>query len=361
MKKIVLLMMGLFFLSGFASAYRVNIDAPDTLPIGKPLIVNGTTTFGIGTPIDVVLYYQLTTTTEIKRKIAYVQSDYSFRTVFDTTGLKSGMYKVEVPTNGMGDSVSVRVVYLVDRADDIQLSSPTTQNFNGKIFISGTIKGDENSGVQIEVIGPDNFVVFGPRFINTNYQGTFTTDVPISGPGDYEVSFTDARGYVGKRIITIKELQSLTSAPNPTTTTISVVSAHTKSSRDNPAYFAIKTGFGQVTIHTSSAIDWVIEYVDEKGVIQLVNGQGEQYPEQIQLQGKGKTLYIKVYPVKYSVNSEVFIYAENALSVVISPSVPEPFAAVTRNTPTSTPASPLFPVIGILSLGIAAVAAKKKF
>jgi len=361
MKKIVLLMMGLFFLSGFASAYRVNIDAPDTLPIGKPLIVNGTTTFGIGTPIDVVLYYQLTTTTEIKRKIAYVQSDYSFRTVFDTTGLKSGMYKVEVPTNGMGDSVSVRVVYLVDRSDDIQLSSPTTQNFNGKIYISGTIKGDENSGVQIEVIGPDNLVVFGPRFINTNYQGTFTTDVPISGPGDYEVSFTDARGYVGKRIITIKELQSLTSAPNPATTTVSVVSAHTKSSRENPAYFAIKTGFGQVTIHTSSSIDWVIEYVDEKGVIQLVNGQGEQYPEQIQLQGKGKTLYIKVYPVKYSVNSEVFIYAENALSVVISPSVPEPFAAATQNTPTSTPASPLFPVLGIVALGIAAGAAKKKF
>ncbi len=361
MKKIVLLMMGLFFLSGFASAYRVNIDAPDTLPIGKPLIVNGTTTFGIGTPIDVVLYYQLTTTTEIKRKIAYVQSDYSFRTVFDTTGLKSGMYKVEVPTNGMGDSVSMRVVYLVDRADDIQLSSPTTQNFNGKIFISGTIKGDENSGVQIEVIGPDNFVVFGPRYINTNYQGTFTTDVPISGPGDYEVSFTDARGYVGKRIITIKELQSLTSAPNPKTTTISVVSAHTKSSRDNPAYFAIKTGFGQVTIHTSSSIDWVIEYVDEKGVIQLVNGQGEQYPEQIQLQGKGKTLYIKVYPVKYSVNSEVFIYAENALSVVISQSVPEPFAAATHNTPTSTPTSPLFPVLGIVALGITAGAVIKKF
>src|SRR5665647_602704 len=102
MKKIVLLMLGLFFLSGFGSAYRVNIDAPDTLPIGKPLIVNGTTTFGIGTPIDVVLYYQLTTTTEIKRKIVYVQSDNSFRAVFDTTGLKTGMYKVEVPTNGMG-------------------------------------------------------------------------------------------------------------------------------------------------------------------------------------------------------------------------------------------------------------------
>ncbi len=50
-----------------------------SLPVGKPLIVTGTTTFGIGTPIDVVLYYQLTTTTEIKRKIVYVQSDHTFR------------------------------------------------------------------------------------------------------------------------------------------------------------------------------------------------------------------------------------------------------------------------------------------
>ncbi len=203
MKKIVLLVMGLLFLSGFASAYLVNIDAPDSLPVGKPLIVNGTTTFGIGTPIDVVLYYQLTTTTEIKRKIVYVQSDRTFRAVFDTTGLKTGMYKVEVPTNGAGDSVNMRVVYLFDRSDDIQLSSSATQNFNGKMTISGTIRGDENSGVQIEVIGPSDDVVFGPRFINTDYQGNFAIDVPITEPGDYEVSFTDARGYVGKRIITV--------------------------------------------------------------------------------------------------------------------------------------------------------------
>ncbi len=361
MKKIVLLLMGLFFLTGFGSAYRVNIDAPDSLAIGKPLIVNGTTTFGIGTPIDVVLYYQLTTTSEIKRKIVYVQSDYTFRAVFDTTGLKTGMYKVEVPTNGMSDSVTMRVVYLVDRSDDIQLTSPSTQNFNGKIYISGTIKGDENSGVQIEVIGPDNSVVFGPRYINTNYQGTFTTEVPVTKPGEFEVSFTDARGYVGKRIITIKALQSMTSGPSPAPTTVSIVSAHAKSSRDDPAYFTIKTGIGQVIIHTSSSIDWVIEYVDDNGVIQLVNGQGEQYPEQFQLQGKGKPVYIKVYPVKYSVNSEVFIYAENALSVVAVSSVPEPFVKSAPISPTDTPASPVFPALGIAALGIAFMIIRGKF
>ena len=94
MKKIVLIVIGLFFLSGFVSGYQVNIVAPVSLSIGKPLIVTGTTTLGIGTPIDVVLYYQETTTTEVGRKVVYVQSDKSFKTFFDTTNLKKGTYKV---------------------------------------------------------------------------------------------------------------------------------------------------------------------------------------------------------------------------------------------------------------------------
>jgi hypothetical protein len=351
MKKIVLLVMGLLFLTGVASAYQVNIDAPDSLPVGKPLIVNGTTTFGIGTPIDVVLYYQLTTTTEIKRKIVYVQSDYTFRAVFDTTGLKTGMYKIEVPTNGMGDSITMRVVNLIDRSDDIQLNSQTYQTFDGKMTVAGTIKGDENSGVQIEVLGPDNRVVFGPLYVNTNYQGNFATDVPITEPGDYEVLFTDARGYVGNRIITVVGQQFLTSGTTPAVTKSVVVSAHTKSSRDNPAYFAITGGNALVTIHTSSSIDWIIEYADDKGVIHVVNKQGEQYPEQVQLQGKGKTIYIKVYPLKLSVNSEVFVYAENATSIVISPIIPAPFAASASQT--TTPKSPIMPLLGIAAVGMA--------
>jgi len=359
MKKIVLLVMGLLFLSGISSAYQVNIDAPDSLPVGKPLIVNGTTTFGIGTPIDVVLYYQLTTTTEIKRKIVYVQSDRTFRAVFDTTGLKTGMYKVEVPTNGAGESVNMRVVYLFDRSDDLQLSSSTTQNFNGKMILAGSIKNDENSGVQIEVIGPSDDVVFGPRFINTDYRGNFAIDVPITEPGDYEVSFTDARGYVGKRIITVTSQQFQSLGPSPPPTTVSIVSSHAKSSRDNPVYFAIKTGNGKVNIHTSSSIDWVLEYVDDKGTIKIVNEESEQYPEKVQVLGKGKTIYIKVYPLKASVNSDVFLYAENAASVVVSPTVPAPFAASVPQTPTDTQKTPLLPLLGVVSLGIAFMIGKR--
>jgi len=350
MKKIVLLIMGVLFLTGVVSAYQVNIDAPDTLTVGKPLIVNGTTTFGIGTPIDVVLYYQLTTTTEIKRRIVYVQSDYTFRAVFDTTGLKTGMYKVEVPTSGMGDSITMRVVNLVDRSDDIQLSSPTYLPFSGKIPLAGTIKGDENSGVQIEVIGPDNTVVFGPRFVNTNYQGSFATEVPITDPGDYEVIFTDSRGYLGNRIVTVVGQKPLMSGTIPVVTK-SVVSAHTKSSKDNPAYFAITGGNGLVTIRTSSSIDWIIEYPDDTGIIHRVNQQGEQNPEQIQVQAKGKPIYLKVYPFSLSTSGEVFVYAENATSIVVSPTIPAAFAAAAPTT--TTPQSPVMPILGASAVAMA--------
>ncbi|HWS21302.1 MAG TPA: hypothetical protein VN227_01530, partial [Methanoregula sp.] len=219
-------------------------------------------------------------------------------------------------------------------------------------------KGDENSGVQIEVIGPSDDVVFGPRFINTDYQGNFAIDVPITEPGDYEVSFTDARGYVGKRIITVTSQQYQTLGASPTSTTVSIVSAHAKSSRDNPVYFAIKTGNGKVNIHTSSSIDWVMEYVDDKGTINIVNDEGEQYPEKVQVQGRGKTVYVKVYP-KNSVNSEVFLYAENAVSIVVSPTVPVPFAASVSQTPTDTPTSPPLLLLGVISLGIAFLIVKR--
>jgi YbbR domain-containing protein len=216
MKKIVLLVLGLLFLSGYAAAYEVNINTPDTLTLGEPLVVTGTTTFGIGTPIDVVLYYQLTTATEIKRKTVYVQSDKTFEAVFDTTDLNAGTYKVEVPVNGMGASVTMRQIQLVDRSGDLDLASPVTQNFSGSVYVAGTIKGMINSGVQIVVIGPDNLVIYGPQYVNTNNGGDFSTDVPITEPGEYEVSFTDSRGLVSTRVISVISQLSQTGTSDET-------------------------------------------------------------------------------------------------------------------------------------------------
>jgi hypothetical protein len=357
MKKIVLLLIGLLFLSGLVSAYQVNIDAPDSLAVGKPLVVTGTTTFGVGTPIDVVLYYQLTTTTQVKRKIVYIQSDKTFKAVFDTTGLNPGIYKVEVPAPASGESITMQLITLYDRTNEISMSYPLNQSFTGKIYLAGEIKGLENSGVQIEVIDPYGLVVFGPQYINTDNSAHFAAEIPLAEPGVYEVSFIDAKGYIGSRTFTslVQGATALTVAPAATrTTNMAVVSAHTRSSRDSPAYFIVDTGTGPVTIYTSKSLDWVIEYIDDAGVLHMENDQGEQNAEKASFQGRGKTVYVKVYPYKYSVTSDVFLYGENVNSITISPAVPAQFAS-TEPQETTTQESPVIPVIPVLAAGIAAI------
>jgi len=362
MKKLVLAVLGLLFLLGIVSAYQINIYAPETLPLGKPLIVTGTTTFGIGTPIDVVLYYQLTTATEIQRKNAYVQSDRTFRVVFDTTTLKKGMYKVEVPATGQGDSVTMRLVELIDRIDEIQISSPMEQLYTGTLSIAGTLKGNQNSGVQIEVTGPDGQRVFGPQYINTNVYGSFSISVPVTQRGAYEVSFTDAKGFVGTKIFSVAGGQQVTSPPTTIETIqtqVEVLSAHAKASRDNPAYFEVKTGSYKVNIYTSSNIDWMMEYVDDRGLLHTVLDRNQDNPEEIVVQGKGRTIYVKLYPFKYSDNSIVFLYAENAQLVRVSPTVPAPFAAGQVPVTSETQESPLPAALGIASLLVLVLGIRK--
>lgn len=354
MNKFVLLALGLFFLSGSASAYQINIYAPDTLAVGKPLIVTGTTTFGIGTPIDVVLYHQLTTSKEIQRRIAYVQSDKTFRVVFDTTTLRKGVYKVEVPVNGLGDSITMRLVELIDRTDEIQMSSLEQQQYTGALHLAGTLKGNQNSGVQIEVTGPDGSRILGPQYISTNYQGYFSVAVPIALIGVYDVSFTDAKGFIGTRSVSVTGT-GVTTVPTITSSlTISgdVLSAHTKASRDTPAYFEVKAGSNRVNVYTSSQTDWVMEYIDDRGTLHTVNDYGALNPEEIDVQGKGTSIFFKVYPYKYSDSGVVFLYAENAQSVSVSPTVPAVFGGGTAGsqTPPATQKSPFPVILGVVAL-----------
>ena len=339
MKKIVLLVLGIGCLISAVSAYQVNIYAPQSLTIGLPLIVNGTTTFGIGTPIDVVLYQQVTTSTEIDRQIAYVQEDHSFRVVFDTTNLPPGTYKVEVPASGTGDSITMRQVLLVDRSADLVLTSQTRQALSGSLYVDGQVAADAGSGVQVAVIGPDNGVVFGPTFVSADSMGRFTLVVPVSQPGNYDVSFTDARGYIATETVTIVgETQTVTLEQ---TTAVIALSAHGRSSRDTPIYFIVQpSGNGPLTVYTSASVDWVVEYVDASGNLRTVNDQGGSVPDLIVLQESDKPLFFKVYPYKYSVTDDVTLTATNAASIAVSPVVPEGFAAA-QGTQAETTSSPL--------------------
>jgi len=353
MYKLVLSLLGLVFLCGAVSAYQINIDAPATLTVGKPLIVSGTTNFGIGTPIDVVLYHQLTSTTEIKRKIAYVQSDHTFRAVFDTTNLEKGIYKVEVPASGLGDSVNMRQVELVDRSDEIYLyPGVTPQEFTGTLAISGTLAGNKNTGIQVEVTGPDGFRVFGPKFIPTDASGIFTLQLPITAVGTYQVGFTDTQGYIGTRAIVVTG-GIATGIPSATPSVIKL-SAHAKSSRDAPAYFEVRSGSGTMAVYTSSDINWVIEYADKTGTIHTVNDHGELNPEQVEIPGDGGPVYFKVYPYLSSDSGEVFLYVENARSLQVSTTVPAVFQGSNVNIAaapaTQAPLSPVAALGALLSV-----------
>jgi hypothetical protein len=352
MKKIVLLLIGLLFLPVISIAYQVNIDAPDTLTVGKPLVVTGVTTFPPGMAVDVVLYFQLTTTTEIKRQVVSIKPDNTFRVMFDTTDLKTGTYKVEVPVNGMGDSVTMRLVQIVDRTEEIEMDSPLHQQFTGTLVIAGTIKGDENSGVQVEVIGPDNTVVFGPRFVNTDSNGAFSTEVPIRITGEYEVSFTDAKGFIGTRIITATgpptPVPTLPDAAAPKT----VVSAHARASQEMPAYFSVDTGSGPVMLYTSSSIDWVIEYFDENGVLHVENNQNAENPEKAAISGSGNTIFVKIYPYESSEQGDVSLNVENADAIFVSPTVPAPFTSTKPQPTGGIPNVPLSPLSGLAALGL---------
>ncbi|NMB78800.1 MAG: hypothetical protein GYA23_06855 [Methanomicrobiales archaeon] len=354
MKKIVLFMLGLFFLPMAALAYQVNIEAPDTLTVGKPLVVTGETTFGIGTPIDVVLYHQLTTTTEVKRKIVYIQPDKTFKAVFDTTGLKTGTYKVEVPSGGMsGDSVTMRVIQLIDRSDAIHLTSSLVQPYSGKILVAGSIVGGENSGVQIEVVGPDNNVMFGPRYVNTNNMGDFSVEVPVTENGNYEVSFTDAKGYLGAKTFTVVGTLTFAETPVPTQAPpqAQVISAHAAASADNPVYFLVRTGTGPVTLYTSTSDDWVLEYIDANGIHKTINVHGTGVAERIELAGsRGKTIYVKMYPRKAGNTVEAFLYGQNVASIIVSPDIPAAFAALEAPAATGTPESPLHPLLALAAI-----------
>lgn len=367
MKKIVLLALGLCLLVSGVPAYQVFISAPETLTIGMPLVVNGTTTFGIGTPIDVVLYQQVTTSTEVKRKIAYVQADNTFRVIFDTTYLPTGTYKVEVPTVGTGDSVNMRQVQFIDRSDEIVLSSQTTQVLSRKLSVTGKITGDINSGVQVAVIGPDNGVIFGPSYVTTDNLGGFSMEVPVSQTGDYEMTFTDSHGYIGSRVITIISGKD-TIVPVTSVTGSAIMSARTKASRDNPAYFIVRPlNNGTVTVTTSSSVDWVVEYVDANGALHTVNDQGDVNAEEITINGAQGPLYFKVYPYKLSVSTTVSLNAVNAESVAISPTIPEAFRQAPEENltgtgpaelPERTPSqkSPVGPIVAVCAFGSALVA-----
>jgi hypothetical protein len=230
MKRILLIAFCLAGIVGTASAYGLYLDCPASIQAGLPLKCSIDSDLPAGNTFDLVLYYSQYTATEISRQSVTIQAakNTQYR-IFDTQGLPGGIYKVEIQLKSTGgeeslrsDSVTIKVVDVIDRSSEITITSPVTQSLEEALRIEGAIDKKSNEGVQIQVSGPEGRI-FGPQYIGTktdvkNDAGIFTYRVPVTSPGTYEVSFSDPKGFIGTKKFEVSEPPT----PEPTTVAATV-------------------------------------------------------------------------------------------------------------------------------------------
>ena len=245
MKKIALALLLLLACVGAASAYVLEISAPTQVQVGAPLIVSGTTTFPTGTSFQVTLTpIEFAVSTPVATNPVVVGSDGQFSTTFDTRGLMAGQYKVEAILPGelagqlSSGSVTLKLVTVIDRSKEIAITSPATQTIPDALQIDGSIANEGNAGVQLTVTGPSG-PVFGPQYIGTtirqgNPDGFFSQRISVIEPGNYFVTFSDAKGFIGTVKFVVNAGQTsvatpATTVPPSTTPPLSVVPTTTSS------------------------------------------------------------------------------------------------------------------------------------
>ena len=371
MKKILIFAIFCLLLTGFASAYEIRIDAPQTLKVGETIVVNGTTSLPAGISFDIMLTRSEYTSEVKATKHVTVQGDKNFTVEFPTTGYTRGFYKVEILPTGefryLGDSITMRVVTLVDRSDEVKITSLPRQYLNGVLHVTGYANNVRNDAVEVQVDNPDGTRLFGPSFIPTNLDGMFSKDFEIEKNGVYQVKLSDRKGFIGSYNISVLDqdvsaVPVVTSPPASQTpdTTSSIQSASIFSTRDQPAYFSVATRVGPVRVYTSSGTDWVIEYTDPSGQRVKTNTKGAGFPEELTIQGNGETQYFMVYPNKYSDKANVTFFGENTNNIGASLIPPTGFvpSATVPQVPTTKATFPT--IIVIISLGLFALIWQRK-
>jgi hypothetical protein len=241
----LILLLSLAMIVGSASAYELIITAPDTIPVGAPLSVSGTTSYPAGTTFDMVFSASGQVGTQIASLPVTISGDKNangdrtFNVIFDTTGLAGGQYKIEAVLRGndastiSSSSQTLRIVQLIDRSSEIHITSPLNQRIPNALLLEGYLDNAGNSGVQIYVLGPTGGV-FGPAFIATQTQGGgkagyFSKNIAVDQEGNYKVSFTDnLGGYIGEKTFSVSgPIATLTSPVTPVETTVPATTIRT--------------------------------------------------------------------------------------------------------------------------------------
>jgi hypothetical protein len=233
MKHIILVALCLMCLVGSASAYTFSLSCPESVQVGLPLKCSVDTNLPAGTTFDVVMYQSGYTATPLQRKTVTVQDNHATQyQLIDTKGFPGGQYKVEIQFTGADEgrlstgSVTLQLPILIDRTSEITITSPLSQSTGTPLRIEGSVIKLGNDGVEIEVRGPDG-LVFGPQWIGTKLHiqdgsGEFTQQVAVPGPGAYDVTFSDAKSFIG--IKTFNVVSPATSVPTTVPTTVVLTS-----------------------------------------------------------------------------------------------------------------------------------------
>jgi len=361
MKRIAWILLAVVILVGAAHAAYVEMSAPDTLTVGQTLDVTGSSlgTLKPGFSTDLIFYKYGFTKTEVARTRIVVQEGGTFTASFSTAGLDAGQYLLEIvdPNPGGsaafgGDAKTQKFITLINRANEISITSPLTQPFTGILSIRGAVSTAGNNGTQLRV-DHNGATVFGPLYIAT-LNNAFSTDITITEGGTYTASFSDYKSFIGSVQFTVSQ-PAATTVATTTTPPVQQVSASAQASRNQPAYFEVDTNPGTVTVSTSSGIDWVMEVVDENNQLSVVNEHGTIGGETTTIAARGGAVYVKVYPFAFSDQGTVTLTATNSAAVKACTSCVALFT--TTPPPTTTQKSPLtiLPALAaIVALGLLA-------
>lgn len=207
MRRILFFLLSAVLVCGVVQGYVLFLDAPRDIRAGAPLMVNGTTSFPVGTQFDIVLYkLQFTAPEVISRRMITVDESRDFDATFSTTGLEAGRYKIEIeflenPGTKLGsDSVTVRQVEIIDRSGEIFLTAPKEQVLGQALLVEGYIPNLGVATITLKISGPDGFSL-PPQTVRTTTRpggidGYFSYFVAVEEPGNYYVEMHDRQGFM---------------------------------------------------------------------------------------------------------------------------------------------------------------------
>ncbi len=212
------------FCTTAVSAYQISFTVPESVKVGQTFVVQGESNLPSGFTTELYLYREVPNfqPKQISVDEFTIQEGGDWQIVYDTTGWQKATYKIEVPKNSRysygSDSVTFRTFVVWDRSDEVEVTSPETQSYDGTLDIAGkAVKLTGGAGIKIDVSGPSGGV-FGPTYIPTDAEGLFSCEVPISGPGTYTVAFSDEDDLITTAEVTITENPALTATITATTT-----------------------------------------------------------------------------------------------------------------------------------------------